>query len=72
VIYTADCDPLRDDGPAYAAAITAAGGRAACINEAGLDHGYLRARTTVRRAADSFARIVLSIEALGQQIWAYD
>ena len=72
VVVTADCDPLRDDGPAYCKHITAAGGLAHCINEPGLVHGYLRARTSVGRAADSFERISVAIEALGQGIWAYD
>jgi len=72
VVVTADCDPLRDDGSAYCNNITGAGGRAHWINEAGLVHGYLRARTSVKRAADSFERISVAIEALGQQIWPYD
>ncbi|WP_419741266.1 alpha/beta hydrolase [Ruegeria sp.] len=72
VVVTADCDPLRDDGSDYCAAIQAAGGRAEWINEPGLVHGYLRARTSVKRAADSFERISIAIEALGQGIWSYD
>ncbi|WP_037308315.1 alpha/beta hydrolase [Ruegeria halocynthiae] len=72
VVVTADCDPLRDDGSAYCNKITAAGGQAHWINEPGLVHGYLRARTTVKRAADSFERISVGIEALGQGIWSYD
>lgn len=72
VIVTADCDPLRDDGPTYRDRIISAGGRAHWINEAGLVHGYLRARTTVARARESFERIEIAIEALGQGIWPYD
>ncbi|CUJ85407.1 Carboxylesterase NlhH [Ruegeria denitrificans] len=72
VVVTADCDPLRDDGPAYCRKITETGGRAHWVNEPGLVHGYLRARTSVKRAADSFERISVAIEALGQQIWPYD
>jgi acetyl esterase len=72
VVITADCDPLRDDGSDYCAAIQSAGGRAEWINEPGLVHGYLRARTSVKRAADSFERISIAIEALGQGIWSYD
>ncbi|MES0824576.1 alpha/beta hydrolase [Ruegeria sp. SCP11] len=72
VVVTADCDPLRDDGAAYCDKITAAGGRAHWINEPGLVHGYLRARTSVKRAADSFERISIAVEALGQGIWSYD
>jgi acetyl esterase len=72
VVITADCDPLRDDGSDYCAAIQSAGGRAEWINEPGLVQGYLRARTSVKRAADSFERISIAIEALGQGIWSYD
>lgn len=72
VVVTADCDPLRDDGSDYCKGIQAAGGRAEWINEPGLVHGYLRARTSVKRAADSFERISVAIEALGQGIWSYD
>ena len=72
VVVTADCDPLRDDGPAYCDKITVAGGTAHWINEPGLVHGYLRARTSVKRAADSFERISVAIEALGQGLWPYD
>lgn len=72
VAVTADCDPLRDDGAVYCEKIVAAGGRAHWINEQGLVHGFLRARTTVARAAASFERISVAIEALGQGIWSYD
>ncbi len=72
IVVTADCDPLRDDGQAYCEKIVAAGGQACWINEPGLIHGYLRARTTVARAKDSFERISVAIEALGQGVWSYD
>lgn len=69
VIITAQCDPLASDGPAYAAAIAAAGGRAACHEETGLVHGYLRARATVGRARASFARITGALSGLGAGRW---
>jgi acetyl esterase len=69
VVFTAECDPLADDGPAYAARITAAGGRAVSHEGAGLVHGYLRARGTVGRAGESFARICAAIGALGRGVW---
>jgi acetyl esterase len=65
----AECDPLADDAAAYAAAITAAGGRAMAVTEAGLVHGYLRARATVPRAARSFARITTALSDLSRNIW---
>ncbi|MEX0364446.1 MAG: alpha/beta hydrolase [Ruegeria sp.] len=72
VVVTAGCDPLRDDGRDYCERVQAAGGKACWINEEGLVHGYLRARSSVTRAQDSFERIVVAIEALGQEVWPYD
>ena len=67
----AECDPLADDAPAYAAKITAAGGRAHSVTEPGLVHGYLRARTTVPRAAESFRRITGAISAFATGRWPF-
>lgn len=72
IVFTADCDPLRDDGTTYCKALSEAGTQAHCINEPGLTHGYLRARTLSTRAADSFERIEIAIEALGQSLWPYE
>lgn len=71
VIFTAACDPLADDGKNYRDAIIAAGGKAHWVNEAGLVHMYLRARTTVARAKDSFERIVASTVILAKGEWPY-
>lgn len=56
-IVTADVDPIRDDGPAYQAALQAEGIRAEWRNEPQLPHGYLRARHRSKRAGASFAAI---------------
>ncbi len=72
VVVCAQCDPVCDDGRIYCDRIRAAGGLAHWICEQGLVHGYLRARGSVGRARDSFERIVVAIEALGQEIWPYD
>jgi acetyl esterase/lipase len=72
VMFTADCDPVRDDSRDYLKRITKAGGRAFWVNEDGLVHGFLRARHSVPKAQDSFERITIAIEALGQGIWPYD
>ncbi len=71
VIAAAECDPLAGDGPAYAARIRAAGGRAVCFEDAGLVHGWLRARATVARACAGFDRIVNAIAALARGDWPY-
>ncbi|MBT9244259.1 alpha/beta hydrolase [Gemmobacter fulvus] len=66
VVIAAQCDPLADDGRDYRDAIRAAGGRAEWIVEPGLVHGYLRARHTVPRAAESFARICAHLRILAE------
>lgn len=71
VLITAQCDPLSSDGEAYRDRIIAAGGRATWFEEAGLVHGYLRARHTVGRARESFTRIVDAVAALGQGAWLW-
>jgi len=68
-VVTAECDPLASDGPAYRDAIRAAGGKAVSFEETGLVHGYLRARHSVKRARDSFTRIVKAARMLGQGEW---
>ena len=71
VAIGAQCDPLCDDARDYAQAITAAGGLAHWATEPGLVHGYLRARASVPRAADSFARICDAISSLSKGEWPY-
>ncbi|MGI6851211.1 alpha/beta hydrolase [Mesorhizobium sp. 1B3] len=71
VIFTAECDPLSSDGEAYRDLVHAAGGKAYSLEERGLVHGYLRARHTVRRARESFTRIVDAVKALGKREWPY-
>lgn len=71
VIITAQCDPLSSDGEVYRDRILAAGGKAYWKEEAGLVHGYLRARRTVDRARDSFERIVEAVAELGRGEWPY-
>lgn len=67
--FAAQCDPLADDARTYANRLTEAGGRAHSITETGLVHGYLRARTTVPRAAASFQRITTAITAFAKGDW---
>ena len=71
VTITAQCDPLSSDGETYRDRIVAAGGRAFWHEEAGLVHGYLRARHTVGRARASFTRIVEAAAALGKGDWRW-
>ena len=67
----AECDPLADDALTYGAAIVAAGGQAYAQTEAGLVHGYLRARHMSDRAAASFARICATLSAFARSEWPF-
>lgn len=72
IILTAECDPLADDGRLYRDALHAAGSKAHWINEAGLIHGYLRARGMSEKARNSFDTIIADIQCLGQGVWPYE
>ena len=71
VVITAQCDPLSSDGQVYRDHILAAGGKAWWHEEPGLVHGYLRARHSVPRARESFARTVESLAVLGRGDWIW-
>ncbi len=72
VVLAAECDPLSDDGEHYCDHIKQAGGQAKFIREPGLVHGYLRARHSVKKANDSFARITAAISMLGKGGWDFE
>ena len=65
LVFAAECDPLADEGAAYVNAIVKDCGTARFVLETGLVHGYLRARHSITRARESFARIVSAIADLG-------
>ncbi|WP_434722423.1 alpha/beta hydrolase [Mesorhizobium sp. RIZ17] len=65
IIVTAECDPLSSDGETYRDRIVASGGQASWREEKRLVHSFLRARATVPRAAEAFARIIGDIGKLG-------
>lgn len=64
ILITADCDPLRDDSMIYTQRLQAMGIPVLWVNEAGLVHGYLRARHSAARARASFGRIIRGLSAL--------
>lgn len=65
VAVSAECDPIADHAKRYALAINTAGGRAFWFEDKGLVHGHLRARHTVKRARDSFERVLRAISLIG-------
>jgi acetyl esterase len=60
-IFAAGIDPLRQDAEDYAALLGAAGVPTMFRNEAGLVHGYLRARHMSRVAVRSFAAMAAAL-----------
>lgn len=69
---SAECDPEADDARDYAEKVRAAGGLAHTSCAMGLVHGYLRARTTVPKAAASFTLIVETIAAFAHGTWPFE
>ncbi len=68
VVYTADFDPLRDDGANYCKALKDAGGKAVWINEIGLVHGFLRARHTTKKAKASFQSMLRAFASISKKL----
>jgi acetyl esterase len=56
-IFTAECDPIRSDGEAFAARLAAAGVKHTYTCHAGMIHAYLLLGGTVRAVADLFTEI---------------
>ncbi|MBM0205012.1 alpha/beta hydrolase [Micromonospora sp. STR1s_5] len=57
LIFTAEFDPLRDEGEAFAAKLERHGTPVDLVREAGLIHGFLRMAATSRRAREVFSHI---------------
>lgn len=66
VVFSAQCDPLCDDGKQYCKAIEKAGGEALSIMDSGLVHGHIRARHISTRAAESFSAVIDALDNLAQ------
>ena len=66
IVFSAEFDPLCDDGKDYCKRIRKEGGEAKWYLETGLVHGYLRARHISKRARTSFSRILYSIEEIAK------
>jgi acetyl esterase len=63
-VFTADIDPVRDDGKVYAQRLQAAGVHAEWFNHAQLVHGYLRGRVMSRRIRTAFDEICQVLKTL--------
>ncbi|MDE1995685.1 MAG: alpha/beta hydrolase [Rhizobiaceae bacterium] len=65
-IFTADVDPLRDDGKVYADRLEKAGVSAHWHNHAQLVHGYLRGRIMSRRIRAAFDEICETLRRIAE------
>ena len=71
VIFSAEFDPLLDDGREYEKALIKDGSKVKFFLERGLIHGYLRGRDTVDLAKKSFNKICVSLNNLAESKWNY-
>ena len=67
--FSAQCDPLADDGPLFAKRLEESGCKASCIIDMGLVHAHLRARHSTSRASESFTRVLAACKSLGRGEW---
>ena len=54
VVAVAECDPLRDEGLAYAERVEAAGVPVSLLRYDGMIHNFIRFAATVDRASEAF------------------
>ncbi len=64
LIQTAECDPLRDEGEAYAERLIAAGVEVALQRRLGLIHGYFTMASSIESAARALDDAVAWVNAL--------
>jgi len=64
LVMTAELDPLRDEGEAYAAALQAAGNRVIAWREAGLTHGFVHLAVLASVPLAATERLVAKVSSL--------
>ena len=63
LVMTAEFDPLRDEGEAYAAKLKAAGGAAECVRFDGMIHGFFAHGQTIPASRPGMEKACASIKA---------
>ncbi len=61
VIFTAECDPLRDEGEAYGKRLAEAGVPVTCTRYAGMIHPFFSLSGAIPRALDAFQQVADAI-----------
>ena len=67
LVITAEYDPLRDEGEAYAARLRAAGVPVSCVCYAGMVHGFMSLAPAVDRALAAAADVGAALRAAFHQ-----
>ncbi len=65
LIITAECDPLRDEGEAYARRLEEAGVRVRCTRYAGMIHPFFSLVGGVRQSHEAIAEVAAAVAACG-------
>ena len=65
LILTAECDPLRDEGEAYAARLKEAGVAVCCTRYDGMVHPFFSWMGSVRQGREAIAQVAAAVAACG-------
>jgi len=66
LVITAECDPLRDEGEAYAERLEAAGVAVTCTRYAGMIHPFFSLCGAIPRALDAIQEVADAVRMAGQ------
>lgn len=64
IVITAECDPLRDEGEAYAERLREAGAEVTLSRYDGMIHGFIRRLDRLDQAHDALAQVAAAIKSM--------